>query len=266
MQKMVKTIRLVVARRRLCLCCSAFTSSRFISCRSSAGAKYYAVGGNGDERRHHHRRGAREHSPTVTGVCSCPTRSRCNNLSINVTELFSQDDPNAVILELCGAVERFGDTYTDTAAHHEGPAPLSSPRWTRCRRACSTPGSGERHAARLQRRGDPRGDAYALQRRRREYNAETPGASSASGTRSTTASTSTPRPTFSPRTFRCRRSPISWSRTFPGFELSSSLCARIQNAVRRPPARLHRQADGGGMGDLRRQGTTRSTPTSARTA
>ena len=42
------------------------------------------------------------------------SNSLCNNLSINVTELFSQDDPNAVILELCNAVERFGDTYTDT--------------------------------------------------------------------------------------------------------------------------------------------------------
>ena len=42
------------------------------------------------------------------------SNSLCNNLSINVTELFSQDDPNAVILELCSAVERFGDTYTDT--------------------------------------------------------------------------------------------------------------------------------------------------------
>ena len=42
------------------------------------------------------------------------SNSLCNNLSINITELFSQDDPNAVILELCSAVERFGDTYTDT--------------------------------------------------------------------------------------------------------------------------------------------------------
>lgn len=42
------------------------------------------------------------------------SNSLCNNLSINVTELFSQDDPNAIILELCAAVERFGDTYTDT--------------------------------------------------------------------------------------------------------------------------------------------------------
>ena len=42
------------------------------------------------------------------------SNSSCNNLSINITELFDQDDPNAIILELCSAVERFGDTYTDT--------------------------------------------------------------------------------------------------------------------------------------------------------
>ena len=42
------------------------------------------------------------------------SNSLCNNLSINVTELFSQDDPNAIILELCKAVVEFGDTYTDT--------------------------------------------------------------------------------------------------------------------------------------------------------
>ena len=42
------------------------------------------------------------------------SNNACNNLSINVTELFEQEDPNAVILELCSAVERFGDTYIDT--------------------------------------------------------------------------------------------------------------------------------------------------------
>ena len=42
------------------------------------------------------------------------SNSSCNNLSINVTELFEQDDPNAIILELCAAVERFGDSYIDT--------------------------------------------------------------------------------------------------------------------------------------------------------
>ncbi len=42
------------------------------------------------------------------------SNSACNNLSINVTELFEQEDPNGVILSLCDAVERFGDTYIDT--------------------------------------------------------------------------------------------------------------------------------------------------------
>ena len=42
------------------------------------------------------------------------SNSACNNLSINVTELFDQEDPNAIILELCSAVERFGDKYNDT--------------------------------------------------------------------------------------------------------------------------------------------------------
>ena len=42
------------------------------------------------------------------------SNSACNNLSIDVTELFEQEDPNAIILHLCQSVLRFGDTYTDT--------------------------------------------------------------------------------------------------------------------------------------------------------
>ena len=42
------------------------------------------------------------------------SNSSCNNLSINVTELFEQEDPNAIILDLTNAVNRFGDTYIDT--------------------------------------------------------------------------------------------------------------------------------------------------------
>jgi len=38
----------------------------------------------------------------------------CNNLKINDDELFEQDDPNAVILELTQAVTDSGSTYTDT--------------------------------------------------------------------------------------------------------------------------------------------------------
>lgn len=38
----------------------------------------------------------------------------CNNLSINAAELFEQEDPNAIILELTRAVEDSGGKYTDT--------------------------------------------------------------------------------------------------------------------------------------------------------
>ena len=37
----------------------------------------------------------------------------CNNLVIDSDELFDQDDPNAVILELCNTVTANGDTYID---------------------------------------------------------------------------------------------------------------------------------------------------------
>ncbi len=42
------------------------------------------------------------------------SNSSCNNLTINIRELFEQEDPNAIILELCSAVENFGDRYNDT--------------------------------------------------------------------------------------------------------------------------------------------------------
>lgn len=38
----------------------------------------------------------------------------CNNLMINDQELFEQEDPNAIILQLVNAVEDSGNTYTDT--------------------------------------------------------------------------------------------------------------------------------------------------------
>ena len=76
------------------------------------GAEYYAQG---------------ENSMTSTEVVSAArgnvldrygrvlvSNSSCNNLTINVTELFEQEDPNGIILELCSAVLRFGDTYNDT--------------------------------------------------------------------------------------------------------------------------------------------------------
>lgn len=42
------------------------------------------------------------------------SNSVCNNLLINSDELFEQDDPNAVILELVQAVKDSGNKYTDT--------------------------------------------------------------------------------------------------------------------------------------------------------
>ena len=35
------------------------------------------------------------------------------NLTIDVTKLFADDDPNATLLELVSLVEQYGDTYTD---------------------------------------------------------------------------------------------------------------------------------------------------------
>ena len=37
----------------------------------------------------------------------------CNNLTINSTELFNQEDPNAIILELCSTLAACGDEYID---------------------------------------------------------------------------------------------------------------------------------------------------------
>lgn len=146
-------------------CCSAFTSSRFISCRSSAGSEYYAVGET-------------ETKEDITIAAArgnildrygrlLVSNSLCNNLSINVTELFSQDDPNAVILELCSAVERFGDTYTDTLPITKAPPFEFTEMDTLQKSMLDAWLKANDMPARLQRRGDPRGDAYALQRRQR---------------------------------------------------------------------------------------------------
>ncbi len=42
------------------------------------------------------------------------SNSTCNNIIIDNTELFEQEDPNAVILELIHAMELYGDEYNDT--------------------------------------------------------------------------------------------------------------------------------------------------------
>ena len=111
MQKMVKPIRLVVLAVVFVLLLGVYFVALY-KLQIIGGREYYAVGET-------------ETKEDITIAAArgnildrygrlLVSNSLCNNLSINVTELFSQDDPNAVILELCSAVERFGDTYTDT--------------------------------------------------------------------------------------------------------------------------------------------------------
>ena len=111
MQKMVKPIRLVVLAVAFVLLLGVYFVALY-KLQIIGGREYYAVGET-------------ETKEDITIAAArgnildrygrlLVSNSLCNNLSINVTELFSQDDPNAVILELCSAVERFGDTYTDT--------------------------------------------------------------------------------------------------------------------------------------------------------
>ena len=42
------------------------------------------------------------------------SNTACNNLTIDTAELFEQEDPNGIILQLCNAITDYGDTYTDT--------------------------------------------------------------------------------------------------------------------------------------------------------
>ena len=111
MQKMVKPIRLVVLAVVFVLLLGVYFVALY-KLQIIGGREYYAVGET-------------ETKEDITIAAArgnildrygrlLVSNSLCNNLSINVTELVSQDDPNAVILELCSAVERFGDTYTDT--------------------------------------------------------------------------------------------------------------------------------------------------------
>lgn len=111
MQKMVKPIRLVVLAVVFVLLLGVYFVALY-KLQIIGGREYYAVGET-------------ETKEDITIAAArgnildrygrlLVSNSLCNNLSINVTELFSQDDPNAVILELCSTVERFGDTYTDT--------------------------------------------------------------------------------------------------------------------------------------------------------
>lgn len=164
MQKMVKPIRLVVLAVVFVLLLGVYFVALY-KLQIIGGREYYAVGET-------------ETKEDITIAAArgnildrygrlLVSNSLCNNLSINVTELFSQDDPNAVILELCSAVERFGDTYTDTLPITKAPPFEFTRDGHAAEEHARRLAQGERHAARLQRRGDPRGDAYALQRRQR---------------------------------------------------------------------------------------------------
>lgn len=42
------------------------------------------------------------------------SNSSCNNIIIDTADLFAQEDPNAVILQLIYAMEKYGDVYNDT--------------------------------------------------------------------------------------------------------------------------------------------------------
>ena len=111
MQNLVKPVRLAILAAVFALLMMIYLVALY-DLQIIQGAEYYAQG---------------ENSMTSTEVVSAArgnildrygrvlvSNSSCNNLSVNVTELFEQEDPNAVILELCSAVIRFGDSYNDT--------------------------------------------------------------------------------------------------------------------------------------------------------
>ena len=111
MQKMVKPVRLAVLAVTFVLLLGVYFVALY-KLQIIGGREYYAVGET-ETKEEITIAAARGNILDRYGRLLV-SNSLCNNLSINVTELFSQDDPNAVILELCNAVERFGDTYIDT--------------------------------------------------------------------------------------------------------------------------------------------------------
>ena len=108
---MIQPVRLVVLAVVFALLLSIYLVALY-KLQIIDGAEYYSQGENSVENK--------ERVPAARGNVLdrygrlLVSNSNCNNLSINVTELFDQDDPNAIILELCQAVERFGDVYIDT--------------------------------------------------------------------------------------------------------------------------------------------------------
>ena len=111
MRRMIQPVRLVVLAVVFAVLMSIYLVALY-KLQIIDGAEYYSEGENSVE--------TKERVPAARGNVLdrygrlLVSNSNCNNLSINVTELFEQDDPNAIILELCQAVERFGDTYIDT--------------------------------------------------------------------------------------------------------------------------------------------------------
>ena len=111
MQNLVKPVRLVILAVVFVLLLMLYVVELY-KLQIIEGAKYYAEGENSKV--------TTEVVPAARGNILdrygrvLVSNSSCNNLTINVTELFEQEDPNAIILELCSAVIRFGDTYNDT--------------------------------------------------------------------------------------------------------------------------------------------------------
>ena len=111
MQKLVNPGRLVLLGVIFALLMSIYLVALY-NLQIIEGAKYYSQGENSvvtEERVYAARGNILDRYGRVL-----VSNSACNNLTINITELFEQDDPNGIILELCTAVERFGDTYNDT--------------------------------------------------------------------------------------------------------------------------------------------------------
>ena len=111
MQNLIKPVRLIILAAVFALLLIIYVAALY-KLQIVDGAEYYAnneISTTREERVP----AARGNILDRYGRVLVSNRS-CNNLTINVTELFGQDDPNAIILELCEAVLRFGDSYTDT--------------------------------------------------------------------------------------------------------------------------------------------------------
>ena len=136
MRKLIEPVRLVVLLVVFSILMSIYLVALY-KLQIIEGAAYYSKGENSKT--------TEERVPAARGNILdrygrlLVSNSACNNLSINVTELFEQDDPNAIILELCAAVERFGDKYIDTLPITAAP-PLPTRKCPTSNGICWTPG------------------------------------------------------------------------------------------------------------------------------